>query len=319
MKRFSFQIILFFSLITGLGIIGCETVIDVDLPEHEPTLVLNSYFGTDTTFMVTLHESKSILDASYDYNVVHDATIQLYAENSLIGTFRESKVESEFGTDFMNYVLDHYPEAGVTYSIVASKPGYRTIEAQDVIPMTKSNPSIEEFMDVSDGEYYGDRKYQLTYSLNDTPGEDFYEVLLYIEMPRYEYYHDEDTGYYYQNGYEKNQVYYQDIGAELNEFEDHAEDPTLFSDELFDGRKYTHTIEAFIYNDGSDESDQMRLYLEVRHVSKVYFLYKKSFGLQQNSDGNPFAEPAPVYNNINGGLGIFAGYGVETIYFEFDQ
>ncbi len=303
----------------AFGIIGCETVIDVDLPEHEPELVLNSYFGTDTTFIVTLHESKSILDASNDFKVVQVATIQLYAEGQLIGTFTETETESEYGTKFGSYVLDHYPEAGVNYSVVASKSGFRTVEAQDIIPLEKTNPSIENFKDVSDGEYYGERKYHLTYSLNDPPGEDFYEVFVYVEEPIYEHYMDDDTFYYYQNGYEKNRIYYEDIGAELNEFEDHSVDYTLFSDELFDGRKYTHTIEATIYKHSKNKDSTIKLYLEVKHVSEAYFLYKKSFGLQENSDGNPFAEPAPVYSNIESGLGIFAGYGVETIYFEFDE
>lgn len=320
MNRLTSQIIkLFLSLLPALGIMGCETIIDVDLPEHEPTLVLNSYFGTDTTFIVSLHESKSILDASYDFKVVHDATIQLYAENQLIGTFTESETESNNGFEFGNYVLYHYPEAGINYSIIASKSGFRTVEAQDAIPLEKINPSIEEFKDVSDGEYYGDRKYQLTYSLNDPPGEDFYEVFLYAEMPEYEYYHDADTSYFYLIGYRKNRIYYEEVGAELNEFEDNSVDPTLFSDKLFDGRKYTHTIEATIFVNAINEDEKIKLYLEVKHVSKAYFRYKKSFGLQLDSEGNPFAEPAPVYNNIEGGLGIFAGYGVETIYFEFDK
>ncbi len=320
MKRLTSRLIKILLLfIPGLGIMGCETVIDVDLPEQEPELVLNSYFGTDTTFIVTLHESKSILDASYDFEVVHDASIQLYADGQLIGTFTESKIENEYGTEFGNYVLDHYPEAGVNYSIVTSKTGFRTVEAEDVIPLEKTNPAIEDFKDISDGDYYGDRRYHVTYSLNDPPGEDFYEVFLYVEEPWYEYYADEDTSYYYQNGYRKYRVYYEEIGAELNEFEDHSVDPTLFSDELFDGRKYTHTIEASIYRNSSNEDEKIKLYLEVRHVSKAYFLYKKSFGLQQGSEGNPFAEPALVYNNVKGGLGIFAGYDAETVYFEFEK
>ncbi|XOV94282.1 MAG: DUF4249 domain-containing protein [Bacteroidota bacterium] len=320
MSRFTYQIIkLFLSLIPGLGIIGCETIIEVELPSQEPELVLNSYFGTDTTFIVTLHESKGILDASHDFKVVQGATIQLYAENQLIGTFTESSVTPEYGNEWEYYALDHYPEAGVNYSIVASRSGFKAVEAQDAIPLEKTNPSVENFKDVSDGEYYGDRKYQLTYSFNDPPGEDFYEVFLYAEMPEYEFYRDADTSYYSLIGYRKNRIYYEEIGAELNEFQDNSVDPTLFSDELFDGRKYTHTIEAYIYFHSQNKDNTIKLYFEVKHVSEAYFRYKKSFKLQLDSDGNPFAEPAPVYNNVEGGLGIFAGYGIETIYFEYDR
>ena len=32
--------------------VGCETIIDVDLPEHEPALVINSIFGNAKRFML---------------------------------------------------------------------------------------------------------------------------------------------------------------------------------------------------------------------------------------------------------------------------
>ncbi|MFP4340863.1 MAG: DUF4249 family protein [Cyclobacteriaceae bacterium] len=38
------------------------------------------------------------------------------------------------------------------------------------------------------------------------------------------------------------------------------------------------------------------------------YLCFQSTGLQLDTDGNPFAEPVPVYNNIMGGYGIFAGF-----------
>ncbi len=45
---------------------------------------------------------------------------------------------------------------------------------------------------------------------------------------------------------------------------------------------------------------------------KNYYLYHKSIYDQQQSDGNPFAEPTLVYSNMTGGLGVFAAYSQVT-------
>ncbi len=47
-------------------------------------------------------------------------------------------------------------------------------------------------------------------------------------------------------------------------------------------------------------------YLFLLHVSKEYYDYGIKLLVAQNT-GNPFAEPVPMYSNVNGGFGIFAG------------
>jgi hypothetical protein len=39
-----------------------------------------------------------------------------------------------------------------------------------------------------------------------------------------------------------------------------------------------------------------------------YYWYHRSVYQQQTSDGNPFAEPALIYTNMQGGLGVFAAF-----------
>lgn len=46
----------------------------------------------------------------------------------------------------------------------------------------------------------------------------------------------------------------------------------------------------------------MTLYL--RKVSHSYYQYKETKHLQDKLSGDPFAEPVPVYNNIENGVGI---------------
>ncbi len=300
-----------FLLLAVIGAISCETIIDVDLPEHKPALVLNSFFGPDTTFNVTIHESKGILDATYGFSSISAVDIELFNSEKSLGKFRP--LDGTPGA----YELDVYPEAGVNYSVVATKNGYDRVEAADIIPLKKTNPSIEKFEEkIDEGGY---RYFEMTYSFDDPPGADYYEVLLFAFIPRYEYYQDEDTAFQYQNGYWKEQINYFEPGVELNEFEETG-NISIFSDGLFNGKDHRNTIGidnySFYYEDYS-VSKKVKFSLEVRHISSAYYQYQISRQLQQQSEGNPFAEAALIYNNIKGGFGIFAGYDVEAVEFEY--
>ncbi|CAN0087532.1 unnamed protein product, partial [Chrysoparadoxa australica] len=124
---------------------------------------------------------------------------------------------------------------------------------------------------------------------------------------------------YTLNGYYKEQIQYFEPGAELNEFED-LESPTLITDVLFDGKRHLNTIEMYYYYGGVDiegGSQDIRFSLEVRHISSVYYRYKLSRQLQRQTEDNPFSEAAPVFNNIEGGFGVFAGYDVEKVDFTY--
>jgi hypothetical protein len=47
--------------------------------------------------------------------------------------------------------------------------------------------------------------------------------------------------------------------------------------------------------------------IHVRSISEDLYDYLSTLNVQQNTSGNPFAQPANVYGNIENGFGIFAG------------
>src|SRR5690606_17271812 len=48
--------------------------------------------------------------------------------------------------------------------------------------------------------------------------------------------------------------------------------------------------------------------LRLGHLSEDYYRYLRSQELQEATEEHPFAEPVIVHSNIEGGVGIFAGY-----------
>jgi hypothetical protein len=78
-----------------------------------------------------------------------------------------------------------------------------------------------------------------------------------------------------------------------------------FSDKNINGT--IHTIELYIA-DNIRPSSAKPIYIELKSINKEYFNYLKSKTYAENEGNNPFSEPVRVYNNINGGAGIFAGF-----------
>jgi len=87
----------------------------------------------------------------------------------------------------------------------------------------------------------------------------------------------------------------------------------VFSNELFTStqQKIDIVIRSFIL-DNIQYHQNSKLIIILRKTSKEYYLYQKSYTLHeffQTSD-EIWGSPAPVelYSNVQGGLGIFAGY-----------
>ena len=61
-----------------------------------------------------------------------------------------------------------------------------------------------------------------------------------------------------------------------------------------------------------------KLFLELRSVTEEYYRYFAGLSRQKQSSDSPFSEPVIIYDNIDGGLGIFAGYNssVDSLYLQ---
>ncbi len=105
----------------------------------------------------------------------------------------------------------------------------------------------------------------------------------------------------------------------------------FFKDVSFNGQQYeltTYTDYSFpyFYLDGSvladtaydrngnavrypgDTINRQTFYVLLRTTTEEYYQYNVTQDLQASVESNPFAQPVQVFNNIEGGLGIFAGY-----------
>lgn len=101
---------------------------------------------------------------------------------------------------------------------------------------------------------------------------------------------------------------------------------SVFEDKFFNGKSFD-----FAYNRGqppnSDNPEDLgdeRGYFKIGDtiaikfcaIDREHFEFWRSVETQEANNGNPFASSAPIDGNINGGLGIWGGYGLsfDTIY-----
>ena len=105
--------------------------------------------------------------------------------------------------------------------------------------------------------------------------------------------------------------YYEDYysNAYLNSSNNPAIDEVLtssafFKDDFFDGKTYTIDANAEYLN---LYSYKIKFYVKLYSLSEDNYKYRLSYGKFIESGNNPFAEPVQVYNNIDGGYGIFGG------------
>ena len=289
---------------------ACEQVIEPDLPEHTPRLVVHSLFTSDGGWSAHVGRSTGILDLlPYVERVVADADVRLLAGERVVG-------ELSFDEAARVYVLqDGGLQAGETYSLQVSAPGFETIRATDTVPAlvpTTLRPGAR-------GEF------SIELEIQDPPGEaNYYQISLYQVF----------TG----RGATRVEGILSTRDPSImadNSFDESFEEATFegpapyFTDTLFDGE--THEIELTYTGDWiervgtiireeeelEEEQDDLEhpgftAFLQVLYISEAYYKYLETARLHDDTRDNPFAEPLSVYGNVENGYGIFAGYSSRT-------
>ena len=285
-----FKNILLFVL-SLLTLNSCETIIDIEMPPYTSELVANCFFTPDSAFKVHVSHSLGVLDEG-NLNEIENANVEILENGQVMDILTHT------GNGFYRTKIV-YPSPGNTYSLKVEVSGYESIIASDIIPAPVSIVSVTIKDSVFIGAYAGEEEIvyaEASIKFNDPQGEEnYYAVEMYVKT----------SGGYIYNG-----VWLTSIDPAVDGVSEGKQ--ILFSDALFEGQAY----ELKVYFDRMNlpyPYQNINLNLNFISTSKAYYLYEKSLDLHQQNQGNPFAEPVQVYNTIENGLGIFAGFSVYTI------
>lgn len=268
-----------------LVLMGCELIVDVDIPEEPSRITVNCLFNPDSTWRATLTASSFIL-RGYPYVPIQNARVIIYDGEHPIDTLAYA------GSDYRS---DKSPAEGQSYSIRVEATGFESVFATSVVPTYTPDVSTElkEQVDAEGLETV------LTVTFYDNPSEEnYYELLVFGTADRF-FWYSSDSIYTttFPIPVEVKSPFFREqlinnIGSGL-----------LFRDSFFDDP--TIQIELTTYYNLSNLAEMQ---VVVRNVTQEYYRYNSTLALQYDSDGNPFAQSVSVYNNIENGFGIFAGH-----------
>jgi Domain of unknown function (DUF4249) len=334
-----------FSILFILSIWSCETVIEnVALP-YEERMVIQAFISPqDTLLEVKISKTRPVTGTfpadqfygSQVYKPLAGATIEI-SDGVRKANFLFQTISNPNGTEYdqktgklvtqtrAGYFLkakDFPIMAGKTYTLTAKAPNLpdasatctvpnrKLIESKDFTILKGNIDSVKSGGAYSNGSvlysYYNLTK-RINITVNDVANEEnFYAVAYYSQK----------VSQYKENGTNKTITQYtlnQEFGSDF------------ITDYKQDGKVLNFMKAGINMGFYSDEPNQQsnpytpktishNLSIFVATSDKAYYQYNKSIGSGRGlNDDNPFAEPVLTYSNINGGLGVFAGYNTTRV------
>ena len=282
---------------------SCDIVVDLDIPEHERVLVVNSILTTDSMINASISHSVGAFDAS-SISYVNNATVEVYEDGVLLGEMDEQAYLSydssgELDSTYV-YNFNQNPVAGKIYSYEIAHPDYEAVRAETTVPaVVKLN--VNDVTLLSEEDYI--KHYRVRFSFNDAPEDNFYRLRLRYQNEYYDgfdYFESNDASMISSTGVQSD-------GATFYGNE------SLFDDDMFNGTEKEISIDFFVYNNKPFEYT-----LELTSVSESYYTYIRSLRAHyDNQDQFIFAgEPVQVFTNIENGLGVLGSMFVDTMLLE---
>lgn len=333
--------ILTFALL-ALFFASCETIVDFDVEDIEPMLVLHARGSTDDNVSARLSYSRFFLD-DRPFQVVKNALVTLQVNGG-------SPMSLGYSDGF--YVSSYTPQAGDTLTLVA-KAGDKEVTAGTRVPRAPLIADVKVAPSENYGGYYEKNAYtdyiykymDVDVQLVDPANEHNYYGLSMVvydtirckfriqNPPNGRGITTNDTVDTVIHICQSLSMECEDvalIGTSNNivDLIDAGVEPyvntgmLLFEDDKINGRNYKvkvkvsyfpyQYVENMAYNMGGyivespDITGSPHLEVRLDAVPREVYLYEKSVESQENDElAGIFTEPTQVAGNVNGGIGIF--------------
>jgi hypothetical protein len=273
---------LLFITSTIILVLSCERdVHNIILPDYVQKLVIHSFISSyDSVSLVTVNSNKKIYGDLSETETPGVVSV----------TVSNGDKEVSLRRVLAGYIFTHKEmpiEEGKTYRLTVAADNGLKAEATCTVPIKRNlhleTDTLHQYEEIPDlGRYSIIR---INVYLTDYPGEANY----FRFATKYKMY---DSNY-----------------PQLADLEPTGEQSEFISDKGRDGERiFFNTTRV---SDPS-EHDSAFLIIYALNTDKEYYTYHKS--LENYSGGeNPFREVSPLYSNIEGGLGIFASYVVDSL------
>tara|TARA_B100000886_G_scaffold340097_1_gene307896 strand:+ start:3065 stop:3970 length:906 start_codon:yes stop_codon:yes gene_type:complete len=290
MKRFFYFVIIVISLVSCDNL---QTVIDVDLPPHEPKLVVNSVNEVGKKWKAYVSVSQAPL-SNNDFVFLNDALVILIDGDTSLDTLTYNALKNRYESSLI-------VQEGTNFEIRVSHSKYNTINAA-LFPFQKVLlKSIEEPQNISS------ETTSLKFTIDDPQSNNYYMISLkaYYSQDAY------DTTDIWQEYYsEMEKIYFDSDDPSLNQGQ-FSRGKVLFDDKLFNGT--TKEFNLFFDSYLSTKADS--ILLNLWSVDYAFYNYFTTKIIQLNTGNNPIfnSEPVNVFNSFLNGADEIQGYGIFAV------
>ncbi len=298
-------------LILPVVCLACETVVEVEPPPYAPQYVATGFFSQDSTWSLTVHRSLSVGEfQGAQRQFVDDATVSILLGDKTVDKLRYH------GSGWYRSTQGEYPIANTSYTLSIEVQGHPRLMAvaEAPAPAAVLHSSVELLSTQQfGGIIHG--KYKMELRFKDTLGPNYYGIRVYRLQPNpiFDYYPDAngpDSVYQVESIQDVNVGWYCGfVDAAIRSRDTDGANfgctHSVVMDEYFDGREYVWSgvVSGHIFLDKPRRNEVL---VVLSTLSEEYFEYHRTLDLQGFDD--LFSEPLSVFSNIQGGLGIFAGY-----------
>ena len=291
-----------------------ESNIEIDF---SPELVVFSNISPDfLTDYYTANQSKVQIsqtkrpDDNSKFEIINDAEINI----SKIDT-RNSQLNFQHNEECNcfkqpNFTNEEKIEEDYTYVLQVDVPGHEILSASTTVPKAVEaiNFSVSDFE--MNPSIRDEEKINFTYNLNfEIPENNEAEYFHAVFHTEFEV--QNDWGNNWRFLYTLNPLY----TDELIYTKHHNAGWLINKDNLIPGQKISLKFSDYMF----DYHKILNFVIELRTVSKEYYLYHESLSRQAIVRQDPFAEPVTIYNNVKNGYGNFSGFSVRPTFIPFSN
>lgn len=290
---------------------SCKKELPFPGGENDDLIVLNSIFSTENNLEVHVSKSCFINDSLCIGNFIDDAQVILQDESGNILNNLSHQGKGIYHAE--NFVLN----SNKTYQLEVLHSEMESVMAKSNIPkeFSCSVKGQEERL------YGNDVTWEFDIEIIDNPDEENYyllEGLIEILDGEHDYTLNDINGYIEPHiGHHSN-----DVNAEnksLTSGFDYVSYPlrsVFLPDENFNGQTYRTQFGLSDDDVQNPDYNDFKAHLSIKSVSEEMYNYYKSLEMYRLGQNNIFAEPEQIYSNVDGGIGVFAGFTQQT--FEID-
>ena len=310
-----------FYLFLVFSITSCdmETVIDLEIPDHEPVLVLNGLLKTDTISRVVVSQSVGAF-SNLDPSFVSDANVSLYKDKEFIGLMEIDSSEQVY-FNFINssgfydsiptyyYKNNHVPAKGSTYRITVDHDDFPSISAETYVP----NDIILYDIDIDTTSNEDLISFSFSFDDNATI-QNYYGLELYANCSKT---WDDEYGYLYEEYFSGYAEFLSNdpsfpVGIPFEGYT-FSGDNVVFTDALFNGQQKTINLDVETYLEFKDCDTVI---ITFSNFSNDTYSYFNSLGDHRDKGelGLFGGEVTPVYSNVKNGLGVLISTYEQKLY-----